>query len=372
MDHRAVSERQCQLCLVWETSGQPEKGRACGPQNPPEPHGSSGKFRIPQVARGSGELAVVVPVVQCEQAEPVIVWQHPTLPYGFDGDENLYLKRMNGKWVRKAIKKKGNRTFIVCGNRQIGLQAMRRDCGLPSWFDSPANQVRFGEEWDEHEELRQLKRSYCETCGQRHQHRSRSPRLCMHCYTAWKMAKQVWTCQRCGQSFSGRKKRFCGESCRRAVYDQKQKDTKVQRNCNVCGVEFLTNKRKRALCCSEECLGQWKEARRPEWVMAEGTCLRCKEEFRRRVIPRHRHTVGRYCSTQCSKRDREAANMRASRKRGRTDLRPLLSTIADRDAWVCQLCRRKVDPRLSNLQLAHYGCNSRKCNRHAEIGRAVN
>jgi len=99
-----------------------------------------------------------------------------------------------------------------------------------------------------------------------------------------------------------------------------------------------------------------------------------------------------YCSKQCSAREaaaRRRANGGADRLH-RTDRKVgkvRRYAIYERDQWRCQLCRRKVNPKLTtpdpmaatldhvlpvslggiheeaNIQLAHFGCNSRKRNK---------
>ena len=72
------------------------------------------------------------------------------------------------------------------------------------------------------------------------------------------------TCQHCGSEFtifSNRDSKFCSNRCKTAYSRARNKD-KEERKCIVCGNMFLTDKYKKAQCCSPKCralLGHGKE-----------------------------------------------------------------------------------------------------------------
>jgi 5-methylcytosine-specific restriction endonuclease McrA len=99
--------------------------------------------------------------------------------------------------------------------------------------------------------------------------------------------------------------------------------------------------------------------------------------------------LARY-ATDPAVRERSIAHAQARRatRLGLGSKRMLLSALAERDGWTCQLCRQPLDPAttvkalkpsldhvvplsrggshdLSNVQLAHYACNLSKGNRSA-------
>lgn len=323
--------------------------------------------------------------------EVEIVAQHPTLPFGFDASGVLWRKRVvrggTRRWCMAVVREKRGWRFVCAERsgrqRKIGVETIRRDCGLESYHD-----------WDEHEELRLVRLRYCECCGRPKNTKTKS--ICWECARMWKRSSlSPQTCDLCGKAYQGHNRKYCGGECRQKAHHERLKMTTVERICKVCEMEFRTSKWKRSVCCSTECANAWRARRQADWPVVEGECMRCKEPFRRRVHYVKVEVQSRYCSTQCLKRDQQAANLRGCRKRGRKDLRPLLSTIGARDGWVCQLCGEPVDARIIapdkrcasidhiiplsrggtndavNLQLAHYGCNSRKGNRSNHMEGAV-
>lgn len=113
------------------------------------------------------------------------------------------------------------------------------------------------------------------------------------------------------------------------------------------------------------------------WI--EGRCPECGDRFVRK--DNHHLALG-YCSTKCQKR--VARRRRRAYKKGAGYKTLTYWTIAERDAWTCQLCGKPVDtdavaphpnsPTLDhivplsrggdhsaeNAQLAHFICNSTK------------
>ena len=70
------------------------------------------------------------------------------------------------------------------------------------------------------------------------------------------------TCATCGKQYLGEiKSKFCSDNCK-AMYFRLQNKDKEERKCVICGNMFLTNKYRKAQCCSPKCralLGHGKE-----------------------------------------------------------------------------------------------------------------
>lgn len=125
-------------------------------------------------------------------------------------------------------------------------------------------------------------------------------------------------------------------------------------------------------------------------VLVSGRCLKCGARFTTRCPV---GSVARYCSGRCSGKGNPAntkANRRAREKEAFVEEVDRLA-VFDRDGWVCGICAEPVNPdakfpdlmsasldhiiplargglhEMSNCQLAHFICNSRKSDR-IEIG----
>lgn len=184
-------------------------------------------------------------------------------------------------------------------------------------------------------------------------------------------------CAWCGRSYRTTRwqGRFCGVQC--AGHAKATDRTELDwRQCQRCG-RWRVYRSGRGRFCSPECAVVDTRAPRP--------CVSCGEEFRPK---RGSGSKARYCSRQC--KQREASARRRGRQgpdlwRGdRVNALVRRWDIYERDRWICQLCRKRVpkaavvpDPKaptldhvvplscggehvVENLQLAHYGCNSRK------------
>lgn len=166
------------------------------------------------------------------------------------------------------------------------------------------------------------------------------------------------------------------------------------RVCEVCGTAF-TSKQSIALVCSKECRAVARNETHPKRRSPRTfACRECGAE----VTTVYRDKRRGFCSSSCSSRygDREygktpagkaAAHANHARRRARLKgsvrtERVIRTTIFERDGWRCQLCHRKVNPKLTwpdggsatldhiipvsaggahepvNLQLAHARCNT--------------
>lgn len=226
-------------------------------------------------------------------------------------------------------------------------------------------------------------------------------------------------CARCGGSFrSGNPlKRFCSSKCQQRAQDEKDHPAQV---CFGCGTEFRRKGRRSPLCAI--CLAQGREsARKVRWpglkvlvpcpvcavhfarpvptqrccsiacanrirfgplqperrrVWTAGSCATCGEAF----VSAFPHA--RFCSGSCERR--ESRRLRRDRKRAQHVERVFRRKVYERDNWTCRICRKPInrgalvpDPKAptidhilplalggtheySNVQTAHFICNSRK------------
>lgn len=174
-------------------------------------------------------------------------------------------------------------------------------------------------------------------------------------------------CHLCHKGFSDeRKRKYCSILC----------STKAGRHpdgpphvCVHCGKSS-----RNGMICSDECrVARWSRK-----------CKDCSAEYVQK-----KNTSGK-CQ-RCRKRDRErASSVRLKVRQGK--IRVAVNKLSVREVWerdrgVCQLCRKKIDWKLSwpdrksmsvdhiiplskggtdeavNVQAAHLGCNCRKCNK---------
>lgn len=187
----------------------------------------------------------------------------------------------------------------------------------------------------------------CSTCGIAI--RRCQTGLCRRCLS--RSRAQPTPCQKCGQPIPRR-------------------DGHVRRHCSGC-----VDRKRRMLCVTRafgECVRSLESLERHK----PRTCACCSQSF----WPSNLNQ--RYCSTK--HRKRANARRKKARRRGAEGDLPSVWVIYERDRGVCQLCRTRVGrsfvpphPRAatldhivpvddggsnysSNLQLAHFSCNSRK------------
>lgn len=229
----------------------------------------------------------------------------------------------------------------------------------------------------------------CDTCGD-------------GCYgVRCQKCRTTRNCSACGVSFRSRTNRvYCSRECELAGRGVKSS----RRTCTQCGGEFRPNggkNTKRQRFCSVECRAAWRRATVPPkpgprsriYVKA---CDVCGSLFTAR------HAQTKRCSLQC-RIDHSGIRIKGllygdiidydpitRRYPGKSRRDALIAYLVDRDGDKCGICRRKVDitlksgtkgsrkgpsvdhiiPRslggsddLSNLRLAHWGCNQKRGNR---------
>lgn len=114
-----------------------------------------------------------------------------------------------------------------------------------------------------------------------------------------------------------------------------------------------------------------------------GHCARCREPFVITARAAAAHGA-RYCSYTCKCRD-DAANYSRRQRRASKRERVEVRTVAERDGWICHICKRKVteadwsvdhlvplicggDHTYANVALAHANCNKKRGWRgHAQL-----
>jgi hypothetical protein len=197
------------------------------------------------------------------------------------------------------------------------------------------------------------------------------PRLCDVCGATYKPARSdSLTCSRpCRVRLNIRRR--TGADWRNAP----------SRECQWCCAQFIPTRNNRQTYCSTEC---WHYARdrRTRDSRPPTKCNDCQTSITGRGIR------ARFCPS-CHARRRKiwahtANSKRRARKRGLYTETVRRTDIAERDKWICQLCRKKVNRRLkhphplsasldhvvpvslggehsrANCQLAHLRCNCRK------------
>lgn len=226
---------------------------------------------------------------------------------------------------------------------------------------------------------RRLTNSTCEVCGEQCQrswgrsrckrHRSHQQHICPTC------GKQYWARSSTGS------RRYCSSAC-----------TPV--TCLFCGERFYGHRKSKY--CSKEHKQQAHHKPKVQW-----DCVECGT-----IVIRDSGPPGKYCDKhKNSNQNKDAAHARrqAIIKQSSTDpdlnfnsrgqRRRTRQRLADRDGWVCGICRKRIDKNLkypdpmsatidhivplmdhgphdeSNLRLAHLRCNTIRGNRMmAELG----
>ncbi len=218
-------------------------------------------------------------------------------------------------------------------------------------------------------------RVLCEVCGVQYRRNSIEQRTCSRACGVV-LRREIYgchppqrTCQTCGEQFidSRRRRVFRCNGCRTRI-------------CEQCGGSF-TILHGRQIYCSAACRGY---QLRP---LVPTQCRECGETF----TPVRATTTGRFRTKFCSSQCRERADGRTANHRRRVRLREsgqlenfTTREIAERDAWRCHLCGKKVSPKASylspgeatidhllpvsqggqhnraNVALAHRQCNSER------------
>lgn len=221
-------------------------------------------------------------------------------------------------------------------------------------------------------------RKYCsKRCGDRaaqRAHRARVPRI---------RTPEVFTktCAWCDRTYttSRRPGRYCSNHC--ASYGNGQAALTSElawRLCKPCHRWYPHG----------PCPLRDTHPRKPPPDMSPRPCHSCGTPFTPLLPAGH---LAVYCSSRCGRREARARRRAVGRDYAHRPDRVIGNVrrhaIYERDRWRCQLCGRKVNPKLSvpnpkaatldhilpvsldgtheesNLQLAHFGCNSKKRNK---------
>jgi hypothetical protein len=199
-------------------------------------------------------------------------------------------------------------------------------------------------------------------------------------------------CAECGRSVEyvysgGTPRRFCSSGCGKRHHDrasrQRRAVVRTERTvaCLQCGDLFCTVHPTKKF-CSQRCATRMHKRQRSDRPApsSRGVCRSCG------AVAEH------FVCDSCQQvKLREARRRWKARKRGAAQAEPYtLAQVAERDGWVCQLCRgehgkvrrkrrwnsdpqgasidhvvplsKGGDDTLANVQLAHFGCNTLKRN----------
>ena len=171
----------------------------------------------------------------------------------------------------------------------------------------------------------------------------------------------------------------------RNSYKPKHSANDNERSCKHCGKVYRPKQRRVSVFCGTKCKGDARNLKAKAERIAEKRhslrlCVVCKEP-----VPSSARSDKKYCSTKCAEDVRGKINNASRRLRTNTpDVRISRFEIYTRDEWTCQLCNKPVNRNLNwphklcasldhilplsrggtnavtNLQLAHYSCNSRR------------
>jgi hypothetical protein len=204
-------------------------------------------------------------------------------------------------------------------------------------------------------------------------------------------------CSRCKlekdvRSFSvsnGKVNKRCRECYRddhRAIYVPKGGQTDDVRNCRECNREYAPKQRTESFFCSRVCKDKNRREKDKAKRLASKTerlCVGCNE-----TIPRSARADKKWCSEECASRVRGHTMNTQRRIRTNEAIQNFKRIdIYERDGWICQLCKKAVNPKLSfpspacasldhviplsrggshqatNVQLAHLRCNTSRGNK---------
>lgn len=184
---------------------------------------------------------------------------------------------------------------------------------------------------------------------------------------------------------SGRSRLFCSDACRSARYPPPSVAQRGPRPCRFCGWTFSSSHAGHVFCstdCSNAASGKVRRTSRFT-VFSWDECATCGEFWMNMYAQQTR------CPPCAASAKRARIAFRRATHRGAIGNHIDPDVIFDRDGWVCQLCNLPVlhfvrfpHPRSpsidhilpvslggqhveSNVQLAHFGCNSAKRDRVA-------
>lgn len=160
----------------------------------------------------------------------------------------------------------------------------------------------------------------------------------------------------------------------------------MNNQCRECKKKYSPKINAKSFFCSRECKDKYRKKEEKTQRVAsksERICAGCKE-----VIPKTARADKKWCSEECALRIRSHTMNTQRRIRTTEDIEDFRrSEIYDRDGWICQLCKKAVNPKLTfpnpgcasldhivplsrggghkttNVQLAHLRCNTSRGNK---------
>jgi hypothetical protein len=184
--------------------------------------------------------------------------------------------------------------------------------------------------------------------------------------------------------------RDCYRDDHRALYIPKGGQTDDVRNCRECNREYAPKQRTESFFCSRVCKDKNRREKDKVKRLAaknERLCVGCNE-----TIPKSARVDKKWCSDECASKVR-GHTMNTQRRIRTTEVIHNFKRIDiyERDGWICQLCKKAVNPMLSfpspacasldhviplsrggshqatNVQLAHLRCNTSRGNKVENI-----
>ena len=191
----------------------------------------------------------------------------------------------------------------------------------------------------------------------------------------------------------GKVQSWCKE-CYRQYHRNKYSPTKGQtdnpRKCRECKKEYAPKLRTESYFCSRDCKGKNRNRENKAKRIASQSdriCIGCEK-----IIPKTARADKKWCSEDCSSKARGHTMNVTRRIKTSEPLGVFLRVdIYNRDNWICQICKKPVDKKLSfpspkaasldhivplsrggthesrNVQLAHLSCNTSKGNRVNDV-----
>lgn len=180
--------------------------------------------------------------------------------------------------------------------------------------------------------------------------------------------------------------RQCFRDDHRGKYSPLKGQTDDLRECKRCKKEYKPKLRTESFFCSRTCKDLYRREEEKRVRVAskpERVCVGCEN-----IIPKTARADKKWCSEECSLKARSHTMNIQRRIRTSEDVQEFKrSEIYERDGWICQLCKKAVNPKLTfpnpacasldhviplsrggghkttNVQLAHLRCNTSRGNK---------
>lgn len=178
----------------------------------------------------------------------------------------------------------------------------------------------------------------------------------------------------------------CFRQDHRKKYSPSNGQTDDLRKCRECKKEYAPKLRTKSYFCSRDCKDESKKKEEKEKRVAsksERICIGCEK-----IISQTARADKKWCSEECALKVRSHTMNTQRRIRTSEKIQDFKrSEIYERDGWICQLCRKAVNPNLTfpnpscasldhviplsrggshkttNVQLAHLRCNTSRGNK---------